>query len=83
MTPYLDDERMAAQSSCFTFHPPECGDITSSVARIAIPAATKPQLRILLRKLGTTRATLFGGIDGVAASLVVLLHEADLTPPRG
>lgn len=75
VAPFLHDERMAAQYSCFTFHPPDAGDITSFARTIMVPAGLKRELRTTLRTLGVTRATLFGGIDGLATSILDLLAE--------
>jgi hypothetical protein len=75
VVPSLRFSRIAAQEGCFTFHPPDCGDITSLAMRFAIPRTSKSELRIALRRMGVTRASLFRDIEGVALSLVDLLNE--------
>jgi hypothetical protein len=77
VVPTLRFDRMAAQQSCFTFHPPDCEDITSRTGSVRVLAADKAEVRITLRRMGVTHSALFPGPGGVATELVELLRERD------
>lgn len=80
LLPDLFAGRMLQQSSCFTLHTPplelnegKAGSITpdiiSKVTKYVIPKAAKPKLRLTLRRLGVTDATLFPDLDHVASEV--------------
>lgn len=64
--------RLAAQRSCFTFHPPEfTGTIPDGdhLQRFEVPAKAKEQALEDLRLLGIDEGSLWPGTDGVALAI--------------
>jgi type I restriction enzyme M protein len=61
--------RIWTQSGVFTVHPPHFKQIDEPwglpLARIRIPHAARPRLRLELQRLGVHRASLFPDLDGV------------------
>ena len=70
--PFNIDFRLAAQRSCFTFHPPRMKEIDPSHASLRcfrIPAAAKERLRKALDILGFDEFTTYGGLDNLSRRL--------------
>lgn len=78
MKPTYRFDRMRTQQSCFTFHPPECGRIEGRTEYTDVPAAMKPSMRALLRRLGVSEQALFPDLDGTARDLKNLLGDHKL-----
>jgi hypothetical protein len=71
-------ERIITQSGCFTVHP--SNDAEAEISCILIPAADRATIHLQLAGLGITRASLFPGLDGIAAMLNRHLSMAAANP---
>jgi hypothetical protein len=83
IVPTLRFDRMRSQMSCFTFHPPDCGDMTSKVPWYQVPARLKPSIRASLRRMGITHSSLFPDLAGLSRELRALVAEGLITPELG
>lgn len=59
--------RITVQGGCFTVHPQAVGEWVGLLTWIRIPASWREQIRKQLAGVGISRASLFPGLDGVAA----------------
>ena len=66
--PGLEIARMSSQKSCFTFHAADSQPL-KGLGFYRVPAADKPAILADLRDLGITRASIYPGLEGIAAAL--------------
>jgi hypothetical protein len=68
LLPGLSIARMTGQNACFTFHPPGA-ELLDDVIKVPVRAAEKADILADLRDLGITRASIYPGLEGIAAAL--------------
>jgi FRG domain len=67
--------RITVQGGCFTAHPQSMGEWTGLLTWIKIPGGCRELIRKQLAGVGVNRASLFPGLDGVAAEANWLLSQ--------
>lgn len=80
--PHLD-QRISTQDGLFTVHPePEQDYAPKGLVKITIPGAARQDLRRTLYGYGTTRATLFPGVDGLACEIETAIRHGFVLRPE-
>lgn len=81
--PGLEFARIASQQGCFTFHPFGTGELAHpALVSFDVPANEKTTILEDLALMGISRASIFPGLDGVAAAVrQSLLRSQAYEPP--